>query len=179
MMETASHMRTSEASTDAQADARTDAAFAAIYSATRDDLFRYLVVFTGDPEVSAELVSEAFARGLVAWRAGHLTAERPLPWLMLTGRRLATDRWRRLRTALRARRAAQFEHVVVDFDSRVWLSDVCAFLPKRQRELVALRYVRDLSDREIGQVMGLSESGVRSLAARVIEKLRNHPEVWK
>ena len=160
-------------------DADSDAAYAATYATTRDDVFRYLAVLTGNPDLAADLTSEAFARGLVASRAGRLPAERPLPWLLLTGRRLAMDRWRRLRTAMAAPRRHGPDSDIVDFESRVWISEICARLPQRQREVVALRYLRDLSDREIGAVMGLSESGVRSLSARAIAALRNHPEVWR
>ena len=40
-----------------------------------------------------------------------------------------------------------------------------------------LRYQRDLSDADIGLVMNLSESGVRSLVTRALESLRAHPEL--
>jgi RNA polymerase sigma factor (sigma-70 family) len=61
----------------------------------------------------------------------------------------------------------------------MWLDRLAAALPERQREVVFLRYRRDMSDAEIGEVMGLSESGVRSLAARAIAALRNHPEIGR
>ena len=59
----------------------------------------------------------------------------------------------------------------------IWLAQLAAALPERQRELIFLRYREDLTDAEIGTVMGLSESGVRSLAARAIQSLRDHPEL--
>ena len=40
-----------------------------------------------------------------------------------------------------------------------------------------LRYQRDLTDADIAVVMGLTESGVRSLAARALAALRAHPEL--
>jgi DNA-directed RNA polymerase specialized sigma24 family protein len=43
--------------------------------------------------------------------------------------------------------------------------------------VLLLRYRRDLTDDEIGGVMGLSASGVRSLAARALDTLHNHPEL--
>ena len=52
-------------------------------------------------------------------------------------------------------------------------------IPDRQREVLVLRFRRDLSDEEIGEVMGLTASGVRSLVARAIQSLRNHPELLR
>ena len=60
----------------------------------------------------------------------------------------------------------------------MWLDALARSLPARQREVLLLRYQRDLTDAEIGEVLGLSESGVRSLAARAIAALRRHPELW-
>jgi DNA-directed RNA polymerase specialized sigma24 family protein len=50
-------------------------------------------------------------------------------------------------------------------------------LTARQREVLVLRYQRDLTDADIGSVMRLSESGVRSLVARALAILRSHPEL--
>lgn len=66
-----------------------------------------------------------------------------------------------------------------NFEALAWLDTLAHVLPSRQREALVLRYQGDLTDAEIGLVMGLSESGVRSLVARGIATLRNHPEVWE
>ena len=52
-------------------------------------------------------------------------------------------------------------------------------LPRRQREVLILRYQRDLDDESIGEILGLSASGVRSLVARACETLRRNPEIWR
>ena len=60
----------------------------------------------------------------------------------------------------------------------LWLDALAAVLPERQREVLFLRYQRDLDDEEIGEILGLSASGVRSLASRALAALRRHPELW-
>jgi RNA polymerase sigma-70 factor (ECF subfamily) len=152
----------------------------ALYLQHRDDVFRYVAVLTGDPDVAADIVAETFARALVAGRAGKLP-EPAVPWLLVTSRRLATDRWRRIKTARLARPAlkpGEPRHID-DAESRLWLAQICGLLNPRQREAIVLRYVSDLADREIGRAMNLSESGVRSLISRALERLRTHPEVWR
>lgn len=143
------------------------------------DVFRYALVLTNSREDAEDVAAETFAR---AWRAFSQDREPqgpPLPWLFTIARNIATDWWRRLNrraTHVLARRDGVSRDGV---ESLLWLESLVRALPPRQREVIALRYHRDLSDREIGRLMGLSESGVRSLVARAIQTLRHHPEVWR
>lgn len=54
------------------------------------------------------------------------------------------------------------------FDLRAAL----AVLPARQRAIVALRYVEDLSISEVGRVLGISDGTVKSQSFRALETLR-------
>jgi RNA polymerase sigma factor (sigma-70 family) len=143
------------------------------------DVFRYALVLTNSREDAEDVAAETFAR---AWRAFSQHREPqglPLPWLFTIARNIATDWWRRLSRRATHRLPRHDEHSHDGVESLLWLESLVRALPPRQREVIALRYHRDLSDREIGRVMGLSESGVRSLVARAIETLRQHPEVWR
>lgn len=55
---------------------------------------------------------------------------------------------------------------------RVELWSAVCQLPERQRAVVVLRYYEDLSDREVGRVLGIRESTVRSTAVRALASLR-------
>jgi RNA polymerase sigma factor (sigma-70 family) len=171
------------------------ASFEAIYEAHFHAVFRYAILRTGRRDEADDVVSETFARAMAAWRAGRGPAERPLPWLLLICRRIVTDRWRRNRLIgwlpLTGRGRAggrdpgdarDIEPVADDLalETRefwLWLDALTRALPDRQREVLFLRYDRDLTDDEIGAVLGLTPSGVRSLVARAIESLRRHPEL--
>jgi RNA polymerase sigma factor (sigma-70 family) len=48
-----------------------------------------------------------------------------------------------------------------------------ADLPDRQREVLVLRFVAELTDREIAEATGLSPTGVRSASSRGLAALRN------
>ncbi len=48
--------------------------------------------------------------------------------------------------------------------------------PDRERELVALKYGAELTNREIARMTGLSESNVGTILNRVVAKLRNEWE---
>jgi RNA polymerase sigma factor (sigma-70 family) len=60
----------------------------------------------------------------------------------------------------------------------LWLDALSQALPARQRDVILLRYQRDLTDEDIGEILGLSASGVRTLASRALNGLRRHPELW-
>jgi RNA polymerase sigma-70 factor (ECF subfamily) len=157
------------------------AAFEPVYLRHHADVFRYLLVLTHSAEEAEDLCAETFERALRAWPDHDALRTRPLPWLLLTARRIATDRWRRARRLLGLlplvdRRDGDASlHATSEF--WLWFDAVAEVLTDRQREVLVLRYRRDLSDEEIGHVMNLSASGVRTLAARALDVLRNHPEL--
>lgn len=150
-----------------------------VYTRHHVDVFRYALVLTHDRDEAEEVAAETFMRAWRAWRTGKEPNGPPLPWLLVIARNIALDRWRRLgRMASRPQQqAVAAGHAEVE--SLLWLQTLVEVLPPRQREVIVLRYHRDLTDATIGQVMGLSESGVRSLVARAIATLRKHPEVWQ
>lgn len=52
-----------------------------------------------------------------------------------------------------------------------WLWDVVKALPRRQREVVVLRYWCDMSETDIARVLGVSSGTVKSCAHRALEQL--------
>jgi RNA polymerase sigma-70 factor (ECF subfamily) len=152
--------------------------FERIYRAHYRDVYRYVLAFTRSAEEAEEISADTFERALRTWQE---TPDPALPWLLLTARRKATDRWRRAR---RWARIALTLHPAERGDAGerrtefwLWFGAVSRLLTDRQREVLVLRYQRDLTDADVGRIMGLSQSGVRSLAARALDVLRAHPEV--
>lgn len=178
-------------------DARASS-FEAVYHAHYRDVSRHVILTTRGRDDVEEIVAETFARAFAAWRSGHGPAGRPLPWLLVIARRIATDRWRRRRliawlplpdsrrahpsdwdgrhTAEAEPGGADRDAVAAEFWS--WLDALSQALPTRQRDVIFLRYQHDLSDEDIGEILGLSASGVRTLASRALSGLRRHPELW-
>jgi RNA polymerase sigma factor (sigma-70 family) len=141
-------------------------------------VFRYALGLTRSLDEAEEITADTFERALRAWQQ---VPPRPVAWLLLTARRIATDRWRRARRLARIvlaagpRRPEPLRGHESEFGA--WFDGLAAVLTPRQREVLILRYQRDLTDADIGAVMGLSESGVRSLVARALAVLRSHPEL--
>ncbi|MBA2381575.1 MAG: sigma-70 family RNA polymerase sigma factor [Chloroflexi bacterium] len=151
-----------------------------VYADHFRDVHRYLLGLTASPADADEIAAETFERALRAW---DRVPEPALPWLLLTARRIATDRWRRARRlarlALGPSRPVRSDAGEAGTEFWLWFGAVARALTDRQREVLVLRYQRDLTDADIATIMGLSESGVRSLVARALEVLRHHPELLR
>lgn len=161
-----------------------DEAFSETYRTHHRAVHRYLLALSRSADEAEEVAAETFARALLAMRRDQSPDSIALPWLLLTARRITTDRWRRARNLTRlvpmTRRFGGGQ--IGDMETSefwIWFSDLCRVLPARQREVFILRYQRDLSDNDIGAIMKLSRSGVRSLVARAVQTLREHEELLR
>jgi RNA polymerase sigma-70 factor, ECF subfamily len=138
------------------------------------DVYRYALAFTRSHDDAEEVAADTFERALKAW---DRLPEPELPWLLLTARRIATDRWRRARALRRIALKAGRTPTEDESAFWVWFDELSAILNPRQKEVLVLRYQADLENADIGVIMRLSESGVRSLLARALHILRAHPEL--
>jgi RNA polymerase sigma-70 factor (ECF subfamily) len=175
--------------TPAPAAADEGLSFEAIYRTHYLDVSRYVIFRAGRADVD-EVVAETFSRAFGAWQAGHGPAGPALPWLLTIARRLLTDGWRRsrliqwLRLAVPSASDQVVESAVAgggtgEVEFWLWIDALSRVLPARQREVLFLRYQRDLTDDDIGAILGLSSSGVRTLLSRAVAGLRAHPELWQ
>ena len=164
----------------AQAEMDRETDFEAVYTLHFRDVYRYVLGLTRSADETDDLTAETFERAFRAWKSSEAIPPLPLPWLFLTARRLVTDRWRRatrfasLRRHVRGRNPAGGERRI---EFWLWFDALAEALSDRQREVLLLRYQRDLTDADIAMIMGLSPSGVRSLVARALAALRAHPEL--
>jgi RNA polymerase sigma factor (sigma-70 family) len=159
-------------------------AFSQTYRTHHRAVYRYILALSRSADEAEEVAAETFARALLAMRRDQSTDSIALPWLLLTARRITTDRWRRARNLARLvplTRGLGGERVgdMETSEFWIWFNDLCRVLPRRQREVFILRYQRDLSDNDIGAIMRLSASGVRSLVARAVQTLREHEELLR
>lgn len=63
------------------------------------------------------------------------------------------------------------ETVALESDERDWLADLCAQLPKEQREVIELRFA-GAATKEIAAALGKSERAVQKSTERAVERLR-------
>ena len=150
-----------------------DEKFAEFVAGSLPRLLRFGHVLTGDPESAADLVQEALARTLRAWRRHRI--DDPNAFVRKVMVNSYVSAWRRRRAlpvadvSLDGLPADSDGIQQVDDRDAVWRA--LAVLPPRQRAVTVLRYYDDLSEAEIAAVMGTSAGTVKSQSARALRRL--------
>jgi RNA polymerase sigma-70 factor (ECF subfamily) len=121
--------------------------------------------YTGDPASAQDLAQEALCRALLRWRKVSRYDD-PVAWVRRVAWNLAANRWQRLRIARRYASAEREQSVAPPSPDRVAVDAALSRLPARQRRVIALYYLADLSVPEIAAQDGVPEGTVRSLLHR-------------
>lgn len=147
----------------------TEIAYERAYEEHWSDVFRFALAWTNDWAAAEDLAQEAYLR---LWNhRARLEWSRPvLPWLLVTTRRLATDRFRALRRRLLPTSPP------ATFDTAVqarWL-DVCAAMAQLsplERTALVMTAVEGASYEEAGRVLGTTAGALRAAVSRARTKL--------
>ena len=146
-----------------------DPAFAAFYSDVKDRVYQAVLLSGRHPTRAEDAVAEAFMQAFARWQTvGQL--DNPTGWVV----RVAINRynsdwriWRReLPEAPDVGGAAPTYPSDSDVVRHVWR------LPKRQRQVVALRVLVDLSEEETGRILEISPKTVSVHLHRALAALR-------
>ena len=146
-----------------------EVAVGALYRASAVSLIRLAYVVLGDRPSAEDVVQEAFCDLYRRWDrlAEPDSALYYVRSSVLNGcRSVLRRRAVRRRGAAYVLPAVSAEAVVLGGEEREEVVRALARLPHRQREALVLRFYLDLADEEIGRVMGIRQSTVRSNAHR-------------
>jgi RNA polymerase sigma factor (sigma-70 family) len=149
----------------------TEVAYARAYEEHWSDVFRFALAWTNDWAAAEDLAQDAYLR---LWnRRDQLDWSRPVrPWLLVTARHLATDRFR----ALRRRLLSTPHPLTIDTDPSLrarWL-DVCsamAGLSSLERTALVMTALEGASYEEAGVVLGTTAGALRAAVSRARTKL--------
>ena len=160
-------------------------AFDALVRSHQTLAFRTACVFSANPHDAEEATQDAF---LKAWRA--LPRFRPgapfRPWLLAIVANEARSRGRSSsRRSRREERAAALEPapapdgveaIVLVRERRAELTTALAELPERDRAVLTLRFLLDLSEHDTAAALGCRPGTVKSRTSRALERLRTDLE---
>ncbi len=156
-------------STHADLAASIEIAYERAYEMHWHDVFRFALAWTNDWAAAEDLAQEAFVR---LWnRRSSLDWDRhALPWLLVTTRRLATDRFRALRRrALKAPLPASFDESI----HVRWLDvrATMAVLSPLERTALILTAIEGVSYADAAATLGTSAGALRAAVSRARQKL--------
>jgi RNA polymerase sigma-70 factor, ECF subfamily len=139
------------------------------------NFFRYRV---GPGPVAEDLTSTTFEK---AWAArGRYRPDRASfgTWLFTVARNVAVDHYRSARVSVPLEDAEGIaagptpEEIAERRSDEERLARLLSGLPDRERELLALKYGAERTNREIARMTGLSESNVGTILHRTVQALR-------
>jgi RNA polymerase sigma-70 factor (ECF subfamily) len=154
-----------------------DEEFEAVFRALYPSALRVALKVLREPPDAEDAVSEAFARALLSWgRISRLDYRDA--WIMRVTANVAVDAARK-----QDRVSRLVSDVVVgddDVAGRLDLVAALASLPRRQREVVALRYLADVAAPDVAACLGISPSSVKEHTSRGMAALRGRlGPTWK
>lgn len=155
-----------------------DEALELLYAAHWRRLVRLGVLLVHDVGTAEEIVQDCFLAVHARWNRLH-DPDRALAYLRQSVVNRSRSHLRHLSVVRRhtARQAppepaAGADHAAYDQARRTTVLDALRRLPRRQREVLALRYYLDLTEAEIADTLQISRGAVKSHASRGAAALR-------
>lgn len=137
-------------------------------------LVRVIGLLVSDVHLAEDLAQEALIRTCRRWDEVRLL-DSPGGWVHRVGINLALSalRSRRTRRRIDARIQAWPDRPVIDSSSdALAMRQAVAELPRREREVLVLRYLADYSVADVAATLGCPQGTVKTLARRALERLR-------
>src|SRR3954454_12715455 len=138
-------------------------------------LLRYATALCGNPSEGEELVQSALVRVALRW---PLVRDKDAPDAYV--RRAIANGYLTQSRRVRWRETAMAEPPEVTAPDRTGGVDdlltvrrALAALPKRQRAVLVLRYLEDMSEQQTADILGCSVGTVKSQASKALAKLRD------
>jgi RNA polymerase sigma-70 factor (ECF subfamily) len=154
-------------------------AFGELYDTYVDNVYRYLLYRLREPSDAEDLTSEVFTRAFANIHRYRWQGKSVLAWLYTIARNAVTDRRRRERPTLDlddafgvAAEGPTAHDRAVHGEQVDALRSAVRHLTSEQQEVLVLRFVEDLSSREVAKILGKNEGAIRALQFRALGRLR-------
>jgi len=141
-----------------------------------DDVYRYLLYVTGNPDLAEDLAAATFERALNRWRRFDSRRGSARTWLCQLARSTALDHFRAERR--RRRREEAYSLDVPRAEEPIFgeglspaLDAAVQSLSAAEREVVVLRVVLELDSETAASVLGIRPTAVSTRLSRALQKL--------
>lgn len=153
------------------------AAIDELYGLYADELYRYARFTLRDVHLAEDVVQEVFIRAIRAWDSFRGDAA-PRTWLWQIARNYTRDVMRRKQVRRRhsVSNPVELYDVGAPFESLLELEDQLQGLSDDGRQVFVLRCMQDLSVKDTAEILGWTESKVKTTLSRALSKLRRQLE---
>jgi RNA polymerase sigma-70 factor (ECF subfamily) len=149
------------------------ARFAELYENNFERVYAYVARRVGNREEAQDVTADVFHHALASlprfeWRGSPFVA-----WLLGIAANVLSERWQRAATHQEAVND-DLDQIGIedDIEQRAMLYQLVDTLPDDQRRVIILRFVGQMSLREIGTQLGRSEGAIKQLQLRALQNLR-------
>jgi len=171
-------MNAADTAERARASSVSEVDWVSAYSELLPRVYHYFCLRTGDPSEAEDLTATVFER---AWR-GRSRFRHDLgtfsAWLFGIARHVVVEHYRQSKTNTSnfgnqdVGHSRPTEDAAEQREAFARLASRLAVLPKRQRELFALKYGARLSNRAIASALNMTETNVSTVLHRLVTRIR-------
>lgn len=158
------------------------AEFSELYNDYFPKVFAYVYGRVQDKETSLDIVSDVFEKAYMKMKSLR-SPESFGSWLFTIARNEVSSHWRKEKPAVKAAQEAAIEAEIhghergpeeslLHKERLASLSALVRQLPRREQEIIALKFDAELTNREIANILSTSEVNVRVTIFRALRKLR-------
>lgn len=149
-----------------------DAEFEAFVQGSGRELLRLAIALAGDRGAGEDLLQDVLEKVYIRWHR----IERPSAYVHRALVNTSTNRWRRRyrhpETVLMQDHERPSADEIAGADDRDAIVRALRRLPARQRAVVVLRFLADLSEADAAGALGCSVGTIKSQTARALASLR-------
>lgn len=163
-------------------------AYAALYEQYMPKVYRYISFRIRDEHMAQDLTSIVFEKALTKFDGFNPQKASFSTWIFTIARNTVIDHYRvykkdeYLNSEKITNAPADYpspEDEAIKMENTHRLRVFLARLNKREQEAIILKYSNGMSNREIAEVLNLTETNVGSILCRTIRKLRNSFIEWQ
>jgi RNA polymerase sigma-70 factor (ECF subfamily) len=162
--------------------------YAVLYEQFMPKVYRYISFRISDENMAQDLTSIVFEKALTKFSGFNPQKASFSTWIFTIARNTVIDYYRvykkdeYVKPDTEVNASAQYpspEDEAIKAENTQRLRVFLSRLNKREQEAIILKYSNGMSNREIAEVLHLSESNVGSILCRTIRKLRNSFVEWQ
>lgn len=152
-------------------------AFGEIYAVCLNPIYRYVLYHVRDMMTAEDVTEDVFVKAWKAIESCKGKGQTFVPWLYRIAHNHTINVLKKMQRSVSLEKeilveAGGPEKQVADRLSREVLLDAIGRLPLDQKQVIMLKFIEGLDNRETGEVMNKKEGAVRVLQMRALSRLR-------
>ncbi|GAB6181630.1 sigma-70 family RNA polymerase sigma factor [Desulfotomaculum defluvii] len=153
--------------------------FSEIYSTYFPRLYKYILYRVGEINTAEDLVSEVFEKALDKFNTYNPDKGKLSTWLFTIANNTVVNYFRKNNHYTepidfeKLESKYRLEDLIIDKELKEVLFKAIMYLDDRQRNIIALKFGACLTNRQIAQMMNITESNVGTIIFRSLKKLKD------